>query len=593
MLGKVRKVMTTIFNRPEDFIEDVIEGFCALHKDYVLRVPGGVVRATGSIEGKVSVLLGGGSGHYPAFYGIVGPGFADGAIVGNVFTSPSSQDAISVGKAANNGGGVVITSGNYAGDVIHFTEAAVQLTREGIPTETVFVTDDIASAPVDQEDRRRGIAGGFAVFKILSAAAEAGYSLEEVVRVGKAANKRTRTLGLAFDGCTLPGEELPLFTVPKGKMAVGLGIHGEPGIAEEDIPGARDIAQRLVRDVASELDLKPGSRVAAVLNGLGSTKMEELFVLWADISKSLGALEITIIEPEVGEIVTSLDMAGLSLTLVNLDDELETFWRAAADTPAFKKNTTDTKKFSSSARVLKKSQNEDSTKISIASSASKRCAQTILSLLVKLKEVLVAAQSELGRIDAVAGDGDHGRGMVKGITAAIEGAGEAVRSGAGARQTLESAGSFWSGKAGGTSGALWGAAIFSMAVHYADDTQKVENKEVVNSMVTALNTIMRIGKAELGDKTMIDSLQPFLQVLEKEINDGRDLAAAWSRAAEAAKDAALATSRLSPKIGRARPLAEKSIGTPDAGATSMAMILESIGQQLTEIAAGKNKGDHF
>jgi dihydroxyacetone kinase len=585
--------VTRIFNSPENFIEDVIEGFCELHKKYVVRVPGGVVRATGSVEGKVSVLLGGGSGHYPAFYGIVGPGFADGAVVGNVFTSPSSQDAISVAKAATNGGGVVITSGNYAGDVIHFTEADEHLTRDGIPTKTVFVTDDIASAPAGQEDTRRGIAGGFAVFKILSAAAEAGYSLDEVVRVGKFANQRTRTLGLAFDGCTLPGQESPLFTVPKGKMAVGLGIHGEPGIAEEDIPGAREIAQRLVRDVTAELDLRPGSRVAAILNGLGATKMEELFVLWADIAKILEALQIEVIDPEVGEIVTSLDMAGLSLTLVNLDDELEAFWRAASDTPAFKKNAVDTKKLASPARVIGKSLEEDVTKIAEASSASKTLAQSILALLKEIKEVLVSAESELGRIDAVAGDGDHGRGMLKGINAAIEGAGEAVQSGAGARQTLESAGNFWSGKAGGTSGALWGAALFSMAAHFRDDSKKVENEDVVNSMVTALNTIMRIGKAELGDKTMIDSLQPFVEVLRKEISDGQDLITAWSRAAEAATNAAVATSSLSPKIGRARPLAEKSIGSPDAGATSMAMILASIGQQLAKRDAGKKGKEHF
>jgi dihydroxyacetone kinase len=376
-------------------------------------------------------------------------------------------------------------------------------------------------------------------------------------------------------------------------MAVGLGIHGEPGIAEEDIPGAREIAQRLVRDVTAELDLRPGSRVAAILNGLGATKMEELFVLWADIAKILGALQIEVIDPEVGEIVTSLDMAGLSLTLVNLDDELEAFWRAASDTPAFKKNAVDTKKLASPARVIGRSLEEDVTKIAEASSASKTLAQSILALLGEIKEVLVSAESELGRIDAVAGDGDHGRGMLKGINAAIEGAGEAVQSGAGARQTLESAGNFWSGKAGGTSGALWGAALFSMAAHFRDDSKKVENEDVVNSMVTALNTIMRIGKAELGDKTMIDSLQPFVEVLRKEISDGQDLITAWSRAAEAATNAAVATSSLSPKIGRARPLAEKSIGSPDAGATSMAMILASIGQQLAKRDAGKKGKEHF
>lgn len=584
--------MTKIFNNPENFIDDVIEGFCELNAKYVVRVPGGVVRAMASVEGKVSVLLGGGSGHYPAFYGIVGPGFADGAVVGNIFTSPSSQDAISVAKAASNGGGVVITSGNYTGDVIHFTEAANHLTRDGIPTETVFVTDDMASAPANQEDKRRGIAGGFAVFKILSAAAEAGYNLEEVVRVGRFANKQTRTLGLAFDGCTLPGEKLPLFTVPRGKMAVGLGIHGEPGIAEEAIPSAREMAQRLVRDVTSELNLGPGSKVAVILNGLGSTKMEELLVLWGQISKDLKTLQIEIVDPEVGEIVTSLNMAGLSLTLVKLDDELETFWRAASDTPAFKKNLMQLREPGSTSRVIEQPDAEFSNKIQAASATSRNCAQTILELLQSMEKVLVSAQSELGRIDAIAGDGDHGRGMVKGIGAAIEGAEQAVRLGAGARQTLESAGTYWSGKAGGTSGALWGAALFSMGEHFMDDAQTIEGRHVVQSISTAIDTIMRIGKAKIGDKTMIDSLQPFLEVLQKNIDTGHELAASWSLAAIAATEAAKATASLEPKIGRARPLAEKSIGTPDAGATSMALILVEIGQQLTQ-AGAQQTGDHL
>ena len=266
--------MTRIFDNPAEFMDDMLRGFCALYPQYVVSVDGGVVRADETTPGKVAVVVGGGSGHYPAFCGIVGPGFADGAVVGNVFTSPSAQDAINVGVAADNGGGVIITSGNYAGDVLHFSEAAEVLSRNGIPARTVFVTDDIASAPRGEEHKRRGIAGDFVVFKVMSAAAEKGYDLDAVVAVGEKANALTRTLGVAFSGCTLPGGEQPLFTVPEGKMGVGLGIHGEPGVAEEAIPSARELARRLVDETVAELPLSPGSKVGVILNGLGGSKYE-------------------------------------------------------------------------------------------------------------------------------------------------------------------------------------------------------------------------------------------------------------------------------------------------------------------------------
>ena len=286
--------------------------------------------------GKVAVVVGGGSGHYPAFCGVVGTGFADGAVVGNVFTSPSTQDALSVGRAASNGAGLVFSTGNYAGDVMNFTLAQQRLCDEGIDTRVVFVTDDIASAPVEEINKRRGIAGDFVVFKVAGAAAEAGYDLDGVERVARLANDRTRTLGVAFAGCTLPGADSPLFTVPDGQMGVGLGIHGEPGVAEADLPRAADLARRLVDGVLAEA---PGdtTRVGVILNGLGSTKYEELFVVWRSVAPMLRDAGYTLVDPEVGELVTSLDMAGCSLTLVFLDDELEALWRAPADTPAYRK----------------------------------------------------------------------------------------------------------------------------------------------------------------------------------------------------------------------------------------------------------------
>src|SRR5262245_46159973 len=193
--------MTRLFNDPATFTEDMLDGFLDANARYVVGVEGGVVRATTTPGGKVAVVIGGGSGHYPAFCGVVGPGFADGAVVGNIFTSPSAEDAYTVGKAAANGGGLLFSTGNYAGDVMNFNLATERLRAEGVDTRVVYVTDDVASAPPDEHDKRRGIAGDVVVFKIAGAAAEAGYDLDGVERIARRANDRTRSFGVAFAGC--------------------------------------------------------------------------------------------------------------------------------------------------------------------------------------------------------------------------------------------------------------------------------------------------------------------------------------------------------------------------------------------------------
>ena len=329
--------MTKLYDDPDGFSDDMLAGFLDIHADRVVGVPGGVVRATQTPAGKVAVVVGGGSGHYPAFCGVVGPGFADGAVVGNIFTSPSTQDAYSVGRAAAADGGLLFSTGNYAGDVMNFTLAQQRLQQEGIDTRVVFVTDDVASAPVTEIERRRGIAGDFVVFKAAGAAAEAGYDLDGVERVARLANDRTRTLGVAFSGCTLPGAKAPLFTVAAGSMGVGLGIHGEPGIKDAPLPSAAELARQLVDGVLAEAPAEQSHRIGVILNGLGATKYEELFVVWRSVATLLRDAGYTIVEPEVGELVTSLDMAGCSLTVVYLDEELERLWRAPADTPAYRK----------------------------------------------------------------------------------------------------------------------------------------------------------------------------------------------------------------------------------------------------------------
>ncbi|MGI3786540.1 MAG: dihydroxyacetone kinase family protein, partial [Janthinobacterium lividum] len=329
--------MTRLHNDPATFTEDMLVGFLDANADYVVGVPGGVVRASATRPGKVAVVVGGGSGHYPAFCGVVGRGFADGAVVGNIFTSPSASDAASVGRAADGGAGVLLTTGNYAGDVMNFKLAVSQLESEGISARYLPVTDDIASAGPDEITKRRGIAGDFTVFKVASAAAEEGYDLDEVVRAAQLANDRTRTLGVAFDGCTMPGATEPLFTVPAGKMGLGLGIHGEPGVEERDLPSAEELARVLVDGVLAEAPEGESGRVAVILNGLGRTKYEELFVVWGTAAALLREAGCTLVRPEVGELVTSLDMAGCSLTVMWLDDELERLWLAPADTPTFRR----------------------------------------------------------------------------------------------------------------------------------------------------------------------------------------------------------------------------------------------------------------
>jgi D-erythrulose 4-kinase len=581
--------MTHLFNDPTTFMEDALEGFLDANSSYVAGVPGGVVRAVETPPDKVAVIVGGGSGHYPAFCGVVGPGFADGAVVGNIFTSPSTDDAYNVGKAASGGGGVLFSTGNYAGDVMNFNLAQERLAAEGIDTRNVYVTDDVASAPVEELHKRRGIAGDFVVFKVAGAAADAGYDLDDVERVARLANDRTRTMGVGLDGCTMPGAKDRLFHVPTGKMGVGLGIHGEPGIAEEELPPAAAVGEMLLDRVLAEEPADSSKRVGAILNGLGATKYEELFVVWKTVSAQLRERGYTVLHPEVGELVTSLDMAGISLTLVYLDEELERFWTAPADTPAYRKGGSVAVHGSSGngRRRDTSAAFAEADAVVEGSEASRRAAAVAVDALAAMEIAIREAESELARIDAIAGDGDHGRGMVKGVTFALESARPALTSGGGIATVLGAAGDAWAAKAGGTSGVLWGQALRSLGAHLGDDATEIPAAALAAAIRVGADTMQRLGQAELGDKTMLDALLPFLDALEEDLKGGSTLPAAWAHAAQVATTAAEQTADLRPKIGRARPLAERSVGTPDPGATSLAMCARVVGELFARRAAEK------
>ncbi|GBQ94919.1 dihydroxyacetone kinase [Acetobacter nitrogenifigens DSM 23921 = NBRC 105050] len=567
--------MTRICGDASDFAASALHGYCLAHHDIVKPVRGGVVRRTQSDNGKVALVVGGGSGHYPAFVGYVGRGFAEASVAGDIFASPSTQAIMNVARAANRGGGVILGYGNYAGDVLNFGIAAERLRDEGIDVRVLATTDDVASADDSNRAMRRGIAGDLTIFKIAGAAAEAGLLIDDVDRVGQHANDWTRTFGVAFGGCTIPGEKDKLFAVPKGRMALGLGLHGEPGIDEQDIPDVHHLAKLLFERVMNEAPVDAPTKVAVLLNGLGSTKYEELFVLW----KALGALfadaGLTVVAPLVGEYATSLEMAGCSLTLTWLDDELELFWRAEVHTPSVNRGRVD-------GDALLALPVDEGVAFSVEKATSVdgeiggRC---VAGALLKLSQALAQAEAELGRIDAQAGDGDHGQGMARGSAAAERMAQRAVKAGAGARAVLGAAADAWADRAGGTSGALWGEGLRAFSTALSDDAAP-SAEQLVRGARLAMERIMALGGAKPGDKTLIDSLAPFVETFDREVKSGRPIVDAWRVGAEASQKAADETRDLTPRLGRARNHVQRSIGLPDAGALSLALAARVVGEFL-------------
>ncbi len=580
--------MTYLFNDPAKFADEWIEGFVAAHRNQIQPVDGGVIRRRESQPGQVVVVIGGGSGHYPAFGGFVGPGLAHGAALGNVFASPSAQQICNVAQAVDAGGGILFSYGNYTGDVLNFDQAQARLCAMGIDVRSVVVTDDTASASMTEHNKRRGIAGALPVFKAAAAAADSGKSLDDVFRIATAANDRVRTLGVAFSGCTMPGASKPLFEVAIGKMEVGMGIHGEPGLYHMNAPTADDLARILVDALLSEIPSvvgnSEGAHIGVILNSLGSVKHEELFVVYRKIDQLLSARGLVIVEPVVGELITSFDMAGISLTLFWMNDELEETWVAAAETPAFHRGNVAMGALSyvGKAGTIKIN---DKREFNVGSVDSQAIAMVVLAALEAARAVIDEKQEELGRLDAIAGDGDHGLGMQRGLLAAVAAAKEAVGAKVGAGTLLSVAGDAWAKQAGGTSGALWGVILRNLGIALGDET--IPNASVIaNGIASALRGVINLGKAQLGDKTLVDVLFPFSIAHADGASRGLTISDNWTNAADIADEAAQATENLLPRIGRARLHADKSIGMPDPGAISMALIIRAVDKTIKERCSG-------
>ncbi|MES2171672.1 MAG: dihydroxyacetone kinase family protein [Actinomycetota bacterium] len=567
--------MTRLVNDAPKFARESIEGFVAAHPDELIEVSGGVVRAQATAPGEVAIMMGGGTGHYPAFAGWVGDGFGHGAACGNVFASPSEAQVLDVARAARGDAGVLFVPINYAGDILHFTAAAEQLRREGVDARLVAVTDDIASGPSGSHELRRGIAGSFLVIKVVGAAAALGYSLDDAERVARTANVATRSFGVAFSGCTLPGSAGPLFGVPDGRMAVGLGIHGEPGISEAALGTADEVADLLIDGLFSERAAVPGQRVAVLVNGLGATKYDELNLVFRQAQRRIEASGMSLVAPVVGEQVTSLDMAGVSISLMVLDDELETLWLAPAHSASF-------------TRLEPRVVERRSVRVASAtgpdavpgSAVSQAAAARLGIALNAAVDVLRVHEGDLGRLDSVAGDGDHGAGMVQGATGGRDAAAKLIARGAGVGSALAAGGGGWSDSAGGASGALWGSGLRAAGAVLGDEAEP-DASAIAAAVRAYADAVASRGGAVLGEKTMIDAVLPFADRLEAEVASGQPISPAWSAAAAAATEAAVATAQLIAARGRSRTHGARSRGTSDPGAVSFALLVTELAPKLT------------
>ncbi|MBB3385165.1 MULTISPECIES: dihydroxyacetone kinase subunit DhaK [unclassified Rhizobium] len=315
-----------LINEGAAAVDEMLAGILAAHPRHLHAVEGSprsIVANHGPRAGKVGLVIGGGSGHEPTFLGFVGKGLADAAAVGNVFASPPPDPIIECAKAVDGGAGVLFMYGNYAGDVMNFDMAAEMLAMDDIEVRTVLTTDDIASAPVDQKERRRGVAGNVFIFKAAGAACDLMYSFDDVERLARWANERTYTMGVALSPCSLPQTRKPNFEIGADEMEIGMGIHGEPGVARGPMRSADEVTSELVGKILDEMKPARGDRVAVLVNSLGSTPLMELYIMMRKLKSMLDDAGLVIHLSLVGNYCTSLEMAGASITLMHLDDELQ------------------------------------------------------------------------------------------------------------------------------------------------------------------------------------------------------------------------------------------------------------------------------
>ena len=560
-------------------VEESLTGYLMAYRKYYKKIGEyNAFKYRGHRKDKVAMVIGGGSGHEPLFTGYCGAGLADAVACGNICASPNPELITMAAKEVDQGKGVLFVYGNYAGDNLNFDMAEEMCRSEGIKTAHVREWDDFASAPKERITDRRGIAGDVYTIKIAGAACDAGLDLEEVVRITEKARDHTNTIGLATSPGTLPGNDKPTFEIADDEMEFGMGLHGEPGIERTKMMPCSDMVERMYNELMAEMGLKAGDEIAVLVNGLGSTPLLELNLVYYELYKRMHRDGLKVYDAEVKTYCTCMEMGGFSITFLKLDEELKTYYDAPCYSPYYAKGS-----FAGVAADAPDEEEEEPEfdESDVEPAEIKRSKEGVLeelnaedtrNMLLYIADKIIASKPYLTEVDSAIGDGDHGIGMAGGMQKAkkklLKMQGEEN-----AYLLFETAGQAMLMSMGGASGVIFGSLYLAGAkgmdpkgILTAEDLAKMEKK--------SLDAIQERGGAQVGDKTMVDALAPAVDALES--NAGKGLLEMLKAAEEAAKGGMEDTKKYVAKFGRAKSLLERAIGHQDAGATSVYLIFQGM-----------------
>lgn len=559
-------------------VEESLAGYLTAYRKYYKKI--GEYNAFFYREhrkDKVALVIGGGSGHEPLFTGYCGAGLADAVACGNVCASPNPELIKEAARSVDQGKGVLFVYGNYAGDNLNFDMAEEMCRAEGMKTAHVREWDDFASAPKERITDRRGIAGDVYTIKIAGAACDAGLDLEEVVRITEKARDNTNTIGLATSPGTLPGNDKPTFEIADDEMEFGMGLHGEPGIERTKMMPCSDMVERMYRELKNEMELKGGEEIAVLVNGLGSTPLLELNLVYYELYKRMHKDGLKVYDAEIKTYCTCMEMGGFSITFLKLDDELKQYYDAPCFSPYYAKgsvNGTVSKIVEEEEEIEFNETDIEPARIvrSKAGELSELNAEDTRNMLLYIADKIIANKPYLTEIDSAIGDGDHGIGMAGGMQKAkrkllkMEGETNAY-------QLFETAGQAMLMSMGGASGVIFGS-LYLAGARGMEPQGVIRARDLADMEKKSLAAIQERGKAEVGDKTMVDALSPAVDALEANADKG--LLEMLKCAEEGARQGMENTKQYQAKFGRAKSLMERAIGHQDAGATSVYLIFQGM-----------------
>ena len=573
--------MKKILNADVDHVvEEMLAGYLSAYKRYYKRIGEyNAFKYKGHRKDKVALVIGGGSGHEPLFSGYCGAGLADGVACGNICASPNPELIYETAKAVDQGKGVLFIYGCYAGDNLNFDMAEELCRADGMKTAHVRVWDDCASAPKERITDRRGIAGDVFVIKTAGAACDAGLAFGEVVRIAEKARDNINTIGLATSPGTLPGNDKPTFELPDDEVEFGMGLHGEPGIERTKLKPADELVGRMYAELKAEMNLKEGDEIAVLVNGLGSTPLLELNIVYYDLHRLMAADGLKVHDAEVKTYCTCMEMGGFSITVLKLDEELKRYYDAPCYSPYYAKGEltgavsepgdmeeeeeTDFDEADVKEAEIVRSKEGELTELNAADARN---------MLLYIADKIIAGKPYLTEIDSVIGDGDHGIGMAGGMQKAKK---KLLRmeDETNAYAVFEAAGNAMLMSMGGASGVIFGS-LFLAGAKGMKPKEVLTAADVAKMERMSLLAIQERGKAEVGDKTMVDALAPAVEAMEKAASGS--LLDMLKAAEEAARQGMEDTKKYVARFGRAKSLMERAIGHQDAGATSVWLIIQGM-----------------